>query len=136
MILRKGTHQLYDILKKAGVFFLATVDGERARARPISAMLMEDDRLMFVTGSEKDMYRQMLDKPWVEIAALVEDGWLRCAGRVVFEADPKYAEMYLQSAPEMRESYNDKTGNRIMMFHLEDAQAHLITENSRTEIDI
>ena len=62
MILRKGTHQLYDLLKKAEVFFLATVDSERARVRPISAMLLEDDRLLFVTGSEKDMYRQMLEK--------------------------------------------------------------------------
>ena len=41
----------------------------------------------------------------------------------MFETDPKYAEASLDAMPQLRGIYNDETGHKLMMFHLEDATA-------------
>ena len=82
-----------DFLAETGIFFLATVDGDQPKLRPLGAFLEEDGKLIFGVGDFKNVYRQMLANPLVEIAACKKDGhWLRYTGRAVFETDDKYAE--------------------------------------------
>ena len=113
-----------DFLSEAKVFYLATVDGDQPKVRPLGVHLEMDGKLMFGVGDHKDVYKQMLANPKVEIACAKPDGhWLRYTGRVVFETDPKYVEMSLEAMPMLRDIYNDETGYKLVMFHLEDATA-------------
>ena len=83
-----------------------------------------DGKVLFGVGDFKDVYKQLLANPKVEIACAKPDGhWLRYTGKAVFETDPKYAEASLESMPQLRGIYNDETGHKLMMFHLEDATA-------------
>jgi uncharacterized pyridoxamine 5'-phosphate oxidase family protein len=60
----------------------------------------------------------------VEIVACKQDGhWLRYTGKAVFETDEKYAEAMLDAAPNLRNIYNEQTGNKMMVFHIENATA-------------
>ena len=112
-----------DFLTEAGVFFLATVDGDQPKLRPLGAHFDVDGKVIFGVGDFKDVYKQILANPKVEIAACKPDGhWLRYTGRAVFETDPKYAEIMLEALPQLKPIY-EGTGNRLMMFHLEDATA-------------
>ena len=53
-----------------------------------------------------------------------KDGhWLRYTGTAVFETDPKYAELALEANPMLKNIYNETTGNKLAMFHLENATA-------------
>lgn len=116
--------KINDFLAEAGVFFLATVDGDQPKLRPLGAHLEMDDKVIFGVGDFKNVYRQMVANPKVEIAACKPDGhWLRYTGKVVFEDDPKYAEAMLDAMPDLRNIYNEQTGNKMMAFHLEDATA-------------
>ena len=116
--------KINDFLTEAGVFFLATADGDQPKLRPLGAHLEMDDKVIFGVGDFKNVYKQMLANPKVEIAACKPDGhWLRYTGKVVFEDDPKYAEAMLDMMPDLRNIYNDQTGNKMMTFHLEDATA-------------
>jgi uncharacterized pyridoxamine 5'-phosphate oxidase family protein len=45
---------------------------------------------------------------------------------VVFETDPKYEAAALDAMPNLKEIYNEKTGYKMMVFHLEDATAVVI----------
>ena len=75
-----------DFLAEAGIFFMATVDGDQPKLRPLGAFLEEDGKLIFGVGDFKNVYRQMRANPLVEIAACKKDGhWLRYTGRAVFE---------------------------------------------------
>ena len=113
-----------DFLSEAGVFFLATVDGDQPKLRPLGAHLEMDGKVVFGVGDFKAVYRQMVANPKVEIAACKQDGhWMRYTGRVVFEEDPKYAEAMLEAMPNLRDIYNETTGHKMMAFHLEDATA-------------
>lgn len=112
-----------DFLKETGVFFMATVDGDQPKLRPLGAFIEEDGRIIFGVGDFKNVYRQMKANPLVEIASCKPDGhWLRYTGRAVFETDPKYAEQMIEAAG-LQMIYNEQTGNKLMTFHLEDATA-------------
>ena len=113
-----------EFLNAAGVFYLATVDGDAPRLRPLGAHMEMDGKVIFGVGDFKAVYRQMTANPRVEIVASKPDGhWLRYSGRAVFETDPKYAEAMLDGMPNLRNVYNEQTGHRMMCFHLEDATA-------------
>ena len=116
--------KINDFLTEAGVFFMATVDGDQPKLRPLGAHLQMDGKIMFGVGDFKDVYKQLLANPKVEIVACKPDGkWLRYTGKAVFETDEKYAQIVIEQTPVLKNTYNDETGYKMMMFHLEDAKA-------------
>lgn len=119
--------RLNDFISEAGIFFLATVDGDQPKLRPLGAHIEMDGKVLFGIGNFKDVYKQLCAQPKCEIAACKHDGkWLRYTGKAVFETDPKYAEAILDANPQLKGIYNETTGNKMMMFHLEDASAVVI----------
>lgn len=116
--------KINDFLNEAGVFFLATVDGDKPRLRPLGAHMEMDGKEIFGIGDFKAVYKQMVANANVEIVACKQDGhWMRYTGKAVFETDNKYAEAMLDGAPHLRNIYNDETGHKMMCFHIEDATA-------------
>ena len=121
---QKDVSKVEAFLKEAGVFFLATADGDQPKLRALGAHFVFDGKLMFGVGDFKDVYKQLLANPKTEIVAAKSDGhWLRYTGRAVFETDPKYAAAALEAMPNLKNIYNEQTGRKMMMFHLEDAKA-------------
>lgn len=117
--------QLHEFLNKAGVFYLATVDGARPRLRPLGLQMEVDGRVLFGVGDFKAVCRELEANPNVEIVACVGTDWLRYSGRAVFETDPKFEAMALDAMPDLKAIYNAQTGKHLRMFHLEEAQALL-----------
>ena len=115
--------KIKDFLASTGVFFMATVDGDQPKLRPLGAFIEDGDKLVFGVGDFKNVYRQMLANPRVEIVACKPDGhWLRYTGKAVFETDGKYAEQMIRDS-HLEAIYNEQTGNKLMTFRLEDATA-------------
>ena len=113
-----------DFLNEAGTFFLATVDGDQPKVRPFGLHFEMDGKVLFGIGDFKNVYRQLVKNPNTEIVACKPNGhWLRYTGKAVFETDPKYAEAALEGSPNLKAIYNEQTGNKMMVFHLEDATA-------------
>ena len=113
-----------DFLSQTGSFFLATVDGDQPKLRPLGLHVEKDGRILFGVGSFKDVFRQLLANPKCEIAALREDGhWLRYTGKAEFIDDPAVEEAVLDAAPYLRSIYNPETGNHLKVFFLADASA-------------
>ena len=119
--------KLNDFLTEAGLFCLATADGDQPKLRPLGAHMEMDGKVMFGVGDFKDVYKQLAANPKTEIVAAKADGhWLRYTGKAVFETDPKYAEAMLDMMPNLRDIYNEETGHKMMVFHLEEASARII----------
>lgn len=119
--------KLNDFLTEAGIFFLATADNTQPKLRPLGAHIEMDGKVLFGIGDFKDVYKQLKANPLCEIAACKPDGqWLRYTGKAVFESDEKYAQAVLDANPQLKGIYNETTGNKMMMFHLEDASAVVI----------
>ena len=61
--------KVHDFLNEAGVFFLATVDGDQPRLRPLGFHMEMEGKEMFGVGDFKDVYKQLTANPKVEIVA-------------------------------------------------------------------
>ena len=122
--------ELSDIIAKAKTLFMATVDGDQPKNRPISGHFIEGERVIFGIGGFKDVYRQLAANPKLEFVGLY-DGvkWLRLTGRAVFDEGAEreaHQEKMLETLPFLRKIYNAETGNKLMTFHLEDATAEVV----------
>lgn len=117
-------NKISEFLNETGVFFLATVEGDQPKCRPLGAHMEMDGKVIFGVGDFKNVYKQLTANPKCEIVASKKDGhWMRYTGKAVFETDDKYAQAMLDGAPHLREIYNEKTGYKMKCFHLEDAKA-------------
>ena len=114
-----------EFLNEAKVFFLATVDGDKPKNRPLGFHLLKDDKLYFGVGDFKEVYKQMCENPYVEIVALVETDFLRYYGKAVFENDYALGESIVSGNEFLQGIYNDETGYKLAIFHLEEATAEI-----------
>ena len=73
--------KISNFLTEAGVYFLATVDGDKPKCRPIGFHVLRNDRLYFGVGDFKDVYKQLCRNPEAEIVAVIGDTWLASTGR-------------------------------------------------------
>ena len=124
--------QIDDLLAKSKAFYLATVDGDQPKLRPLGAHHLVDGKVWLGVGEFKDVYRQLRANPKCEVVALQPDAmtWLRWTGRAVFaegEEGEKMEEVFLSAMPGLRKIYDKTPGKRMMCFTLADARAELIT---------
>ena len=122
--------ELCDIIAKAKTLFMATVDGDQPKNRPISGHFIDGERVIFGIGGFKDVYSHLAANPKLEFVGLY-DGvkWLRLTGRAVFDEGAEretHQEKMLETLPFLRKIYNAETGNKLMTFHLEDATAEVV----------
>lgn len=112
-----------DYLKQVDFFPVSMVDGNKPKCRPLAFQLYLNGELYFGVGTFKDVYKQLEVNPNVEICACNGEDFLRYYGRAVFEKDDTIADMVLSKAPAMQKIYNETTGFRLGIFHLEEATA-------------
>ena len=79
--------KIYEFLKTAGTYYLATVEGDQPRVRPFGTIDCYKDRLYIQTGLSKDVAKQMLANPRVELCAFDGQEWLRLAATAVWDED-------------------------------------------------
>ena len=128
----QAMQRIDNLLTASKAFFLATVDGDQPKLRPLGAHHIVDGKVWLGVGEFKDVYRQLAANPKCEIVALQPDGgkWLRWTGRAVFAEGAereKLEEVFLSAAPGLRKIYDKSPGKRMMCFTLADARAELIT---------
>ncbi|MBQ9195615.1 MAG: pyridoxamine 5'-phosphate oxidase family protein, partial [Clostridia bacterium] len=66
-------NKVYEFLKDAGTYYLATVDGDQARVRPFGTVDVFEGKLYIQTGKVKDVSKQIHANPKIEICAF-KDG--------------------------------------------------------------
>ena len=106
-------------LKNAGVFFVATGDGDQPRVRPFSSITLFEGCIYLCTNNTKDVYRQIMKNPRVEICALQQDkAWIRVAG--ILRHDPRDEAKSAMLADETGPSHAYHVGDGIFeVFRLE-----------------
>lgn len=125
--------KINEFLNEAGAWFFLTTDGEQPKGRPFRFHRLQDDKLYFGTGTFKKVYAQMQKNPHVEILAVKEGEFLRYDGDVVFEEDDTLANAVLAASPQFQKVYNEQTGLKMGMFHLENGKAEICTMMGQKE---
>lgn len=103
--------RIYDFLKAAETYYLATVDGDQPRVRPFGTIDLFDGRLTFQTGLVKDVAKQILANPKVEICAMNGGRWIRVEARAVLDERIEAQEHMLAAYPSLQAMYKPGDGN-------------------------
>ena len=109
-------------LKEAGTYYLATVDGDKARVRPFGTVNVFEGKLYIQTGKSKDVSKQIHLNPNVEICAFLNGDWLRVSGQLIEDDHREARKSMLDAYPNLRGMYSEDDGN-TEVFYLKDATA-------------
>ena len=111
-----------DFLKKTGVYFLATVDGDQPEVRPFGTAEIIDGKLYIQTGHVKPVAWQIAANPKVAICAYDGKEWLRVNATLVEDPRVEVKKAMLDAYPTLRAMYNENDGNTAV-YYLKDAKA-------------
>ena len=125
--------EVYEFLKKAGTYYLATVDGDQPHVRPFGTVDIFEDKLYIQTGKTKSVAKEMDANPKIEISAMADGKWIRLAAEAVWDDRLEPAEHMLEAYPELRAMYTPGDGNTAV-YYLKNATATIcsFTEAPKT----
>lgn len=117
----------FQFLKANPVFHLATVDGNKARVRPFGFSMIRNDKLYFCTNKSKDVYKQLVKNPDIEISGMGSDGtWLRISGKVAVDESRDSKVQAFKEAPNLLKLYTKGADDEIFVtFYFTEAKATL-----------
>ena len=107
---------VYEFLKSAGTYWLATVEGDQPRVRPFGTVHLFEGRLYIQTGRVKPVSKQIGANPKVEIAAFKDGTWLRVACELVEDDRVEARKAMLDAYPSLRAMYDENDGNTQVLF--------------------
>jgi uncharacterized pyridoxamine 5'-phosphate oxidase family protein len=109
--------EVYDFLKEAGTYYLATVEGDHPRVRPFGTVAVFEDKLYIQTGKVKPVAKQIFANPKVEICAMDKQGrWIRIAGEAVEDPRIEAKKHMLDAYPQLRGRYSETDGNTLVLY--------------------
>lgn len=125
--------EVYEFLKKAETYYLATMEGDQPRVRPFGTVDIFHGKLYIQTGLSKDVAKQMIANPKVEISAMLDGKWIRVAAEAVLDENITAQEHMLAAYPSLQAMYKPGDGNTAV-FYLKNACATIcsFTEPAKT----
>ena len=105
-----------NFLKDAGVYYLATVEGDQPRVRPFGTAHIFEGKLYIQTGKVKPVSKQIAMNPKVEISAFKEGVWLRLAGELVNDERVEAKKSLLDVYENLRGMYNENDDNTQVLY--------------------
>ena len=114
--------EVYDFLKDAETYYLATMDGDQPRVRPFGTADIFEDKLYIQTGKSKDVSKQIQVNPKVEICAFKDGRWLRVSGKLIRDDRVEAKAHMLDAHPSLKSMYSADDDNTEVLY-FEDATA-------------
>ena len=108
--------RVYDFLKAADTYYLATVEGDQPRVRPFGTMNIYEGERYIQTGKVKPVSKQIAANPKVEICAYKDGSWLRVAGELVEDGRVEARKAMLDAYPNLRSMYDENDGNTQVLY--------------------
>ena len=125
--------RVYQFLKDAGVYYLATVEGDQPRVRPFGTAHIFEGKLYIQTGRVKPTSRQLLANPKAEISAFHNGTWIRLAGELVEDDRVEAKKSMLDAYPSLRNMYDENDGN-TQVFYFRNATATFSSFTAAPEV--
>ena len=108
--------EVYDFLKSAETYYLATVEGDQPRVRPFGTVDIFEDKLYIQTGKSKDVSKQLAANPKAEICAFKDGTWLRVSGELVSDDRREAKAHMLDGYPQLKAMYSADDDNTQVLY--------------------
>ena len=103
-------------LKEAGVYYLATVEGDQPRVRPFGTVNIFEGKLYVQTGKIKPCSKQITVNPKVELCAFHQGTWVRIAGELAEDDRREAKKSMLDAYPNLRTMYDEHDSNTQVLY--------------------
>lgn len=117
-------NEVYEFLKKCGVYYLATVEGDQPHVRPFGTADLFEGKLYIQTGRIKPVAQQMEANPKVEISGMADGKWIRLAAEAVLDENVEAQQHMLDAHPSLKGMYKAGDGNTAV-YYLRNAKAQI-----------
>ncbi len=125
--------KVYDFLKTAGTYYLATVEKDQPRVRPFGTILMFEGKLYLQTGKVKEVSKQIVANPKAELCAMKEGEWIRVCATLVEDDRIEARQAMLDAYPSLQAMYKADDGNTVV-YYLKDAEATISSFTKAPEV--
>lgn len=125
--------EVFEFLKKCGVYYLATVEGDQPRVRPFGTAEIFEGKLYIQTGKVKEVSKQIQANSKVEICAFADGEWIRVAGKLVRDDRREPKAYMLDQNPSLKAMYSADDDNTEVLY-FEDAVATISSFTSEPKI--
>ena len=110
-----------EFLREAGVYFIATTDGDQPHLRPFGSNMVHDGKFYISTGGTKAVYTQMKANSKVSLSAMKPNrDWIRIVGKAIEETDTEAKAALIDSNPRLKEMYANNP-DEFVAFRIDDA---------------
>ena len=125
--------EVYEFLKAAGVYYLATMDGDQPRVRPFGTIDCYNDRLYIQTGRIKDVANQLKANPKIEISAMHAGRWIRLEAEAILDDNIEAQVHMLDNYPDLKAMYTPGDGN-TEVYYLQNVTAAICSFTNEPEV--
>jgi len=116
--------EIYALLKKTKVFYLATIDGDRPRVRPMGATCVFDGKLYIQMARHKRVSKQIEANPNIEICTMLDGGyWIRIQAKAVNDDRAEAKQAMLDAHSSLKKYTDDDPAFQVL--YLKDATAYI-----------
>lgn len=125
--------EVYEFLKAAGIYYLATLDGDQPRVRPFGTIDLYGGRLYIQTGKRKDVANQLKANPRIEISAMLDGRWIRLEAEAILDDSIEAQVHMLDNYPSLKAMYTPGDGN-TEVYYLRNASAAICSFTAEPEV--
>lgn len=124
---------VYEFIKSAGTYYLATMDGDQPRVRPFGTIDVFDGKLYIQTGKRKDVASQLKANPKIEISAMLDGRWIRLSAEAILDENIEAQVHMLDNYPSLKAMYAPGDGN-TEVYYLRNATAVICSFTAEPEV--
>ncbi|MDR1250191.1 MAG: pyridoxamine 5'-phosphate oxidase family protein [Treponema sp.] len=107
--------EVYDFLKKAGTYYLATTEGNQPRVRPFGTIDLFEGKLYIQTGKVKDVAKQIQANPRIELCAFDGANWIRVQANATEDPRREVKVHMLEAYPALKDMYSADDDNTLAL---------------------
>lgn len=108
--------QVEEFLKEAGIYYLATVDGDQPRVRPFGTVHIFEGKLYIQTSKYKNVSRQLHENPKAEVCAYHGNEWIRITGELIEDDRVEARQSLLNDYSSLQRLYSADDGNTEVFY--------------------
>ena len=125
-----------NFIKSQKISYLATVENKtQARVRPMNGLVEINNKLVWCTNNQKDMFKQVVECPNVEVCMFANGKTVRVTGKCVATKEDSFRKQYLEMMPGVAKLYGGKEDTlEILVF--ETAIATVVDVNGKNTYEL
>ncbi|HEX9973941.1 MAG TPA: pyridoxamine 5'-phosphate oxidase family protein [bacterium] len=125
--------EVYELLKKCGTYYLATIDGDQPRVRPFGTVNIFENKLYIQTGKKKSVSKQINKNPKIEICGMNGGQVIRIQAVAVEDDRVEAKTSMLDAYPNLKSMYS-ATDDNTQVLYLKNVTATISSYTSAPKI--